>query len=423
MWGSVEAVSGAKLTKCAEDVEELRYVARQPILDLRQRVVAYELLSRSGAETAFHGDRRRASLEMLDNLVLFGLDRLTGGRTAFVNCTAEVLTEQLVEILNPEMTVLEILENVEPTAEVLEACRRVKLHGFRLALDDFAWRDELEPLVELADYVKVDFLKSGARERRALAGRLEGRRVKRLAEKVETQREFEEAREEGFTFLQGYFFCRPTLLPSQKVPANQSYHFKILHLLREEPIDFQAVGAMVKRDAALTFRLLRLANSPLYGMRQKVKSVETAMVAIGEEAFRRLAMLAIAGELSAGRPAEVLRIALVRARFCEQAAAVLPGLEPTEQYLLGLLSLLPAMLRIPMESAVEVLPVRDEIRNALCGGRGPERVLLGWMEAHENGDWPRCEMLAREAELNEAALARAAGEAVVWVEEMMSCCR
>ncbi|HEU5349985.1 MAG TPA: HDOD domain-containing protein [Terracidiphilus sp.] len=417
---SVELAGGAKPAKCAEDVEELRYVARQPILDLRQRVVAYELLSRTGPETAFHGDRRRASREMLDNLVLFGLNRLTGGRTAFVNCTAEVLTEQLVEILNPEKTVLEILENVEPTAEVIEACRRVKAHGFRLALDDFEWRDELEPLVELADYVKVDVLKSGARERRALAGRLEGRRVNRLAEKVETQREFEQAREDGFTFFQGYFFCRPTLLPSQKVPANQAYHFRILHLLREEPIDFHKVGAMVKRDAALTFRLLRLANSPLYGMRQEVQSVEMAMVAIGEEAFRRLAMLAIAGELSAGRPAEVLRIALVRARFCEQAAP-LNRLEPTEQYLLGLLSLLPAMLRIPMESAVEVLPVRDEIRHALCGGKGPERTLLGWMEAHEHGDWPRCEMLARDAVLNEAVLARAAREAVVWVEQMMCC--
>jgi c-di-GMP-related signal transduction protein len=405
------------LEKSAESAENLRYVARQPILDTRQKLLAYELLSRSGPETSFHGDCQRASWEMLDNLVLFGLDRLTGGRTAFLNCTAEVLTDKLVEILPAELTVLEVLETVEPTQDVIEACRRLKEHGFRLALDDFAWKDGLEPLVELADFIKVDFLQSGVRERRELVSRLQGKKVMLLAEKVETQQEFERAREEGFTHFQGYFFCKPTLLSSQKVPANQAHYFRILHMLQEDPFDFKALGAMVKRDATLTFRLLRLANSALYGMRQKVQTVESAMVAIGEEAFRRLAMLAIAGELNKGGPAELLRMALVRARFCEQAAG-LQGQEPGEQYLLGLLSLLPAMLRIPMENVVEVLPLRDEIRDALSGGKRPERALLEWMEAQEHGDWPRCDMLARQGEVNPAELARVAREAVVWAEQL-----
>jgi c-di-GMP-related signal transduction protein len=400
-----------------KSAENLRYLARQPILDLRQRLLAYELLSRNGPETAFHGDFHRASWEMLDNLMLFGLDRLTGGRTAFLNCTAEVLTDKLVEILPVEQTVLEVLETVEPTQDVIEACRRLKEHGFRLALDDFVWNEGLEPLVDLADFIKVDFLQLGPRERREVVSRLQGKKVKLLAEKVETQQDFERACEEGFTHFQGYFFCKPTLLNSQKVPANHTHYFRILHMLREDPIDFKALGAMVKRDATLTFRLLRLANSALYGMRQQVQSVESAMVAIGEDAFRRMAMVAIAGELGKGGPAELLRMALVRARFCELAAH-LQGQEPSEQYLLGLLSLLPAMLRIPMESVVEALPLRDEIRDALCGAKRPERVLLEWMEAHEHGDWPRCDMLAREAEVNPMALASAAREAVVWAEQM-----
>src|ERR1035437_7833367 len=136
----------------------LRYVARQPILDLRGRVHGYELLFRAGPEASFRGDGDLATRTVLDNTVIFGLEKLTGGLSAFVNCTGESLTEDLVHILPPSMTVLEILESLEPTPSLIAACRKLKAKGFRLALDDFTWKPKFDPLVELADYVKVDFL-------------------------------------------------------------------------------------------------------------------------------------------------------------------------------------------------------------------------------------------------------------------------
>jgi EAL and modified HD-GYP domain-containing signal transduction protein len=396
----------------------LRYVARQPILDLRGSVHGYELLFRNGPELAFRGDGDLATRTMIDNTILFGLNRLTFGLPAFVNCTREALVEGLVYALPPGMMVLEILENLEPTPDLIAACRALKAAGYRLALDDFAWKPGIEPLIELASYIKVDFTLTNAAERRKLLKRLNGVTVVLVAEKVETQEQYKEARAEGFTLIQGYYFCRPVLLENRKVPANRLSYIEILRLLRDDAIDLRKLASLVKRDASLTYRLLRLINSPVCAVRQEVRSVQAALIAVGEDAFRRIATLAITSELNAGQPAEVLRMAFVRGRFCELAAG-LCALDPTEQYLLGLLSLLPAMLRMPMEELVPALPLRDEIRQALLGTAVPEHCPLAWLASHERGDWAACDVIVAAHGMSQEDLLRCYAEAVAWAESAL----
>lgn len=398
-----------------EFADGLRYVARQPILDLRGRVHGYELLFRDGQGVGFRGDGDLATRTMLDNSVIFGLEKLTGGVTAFVNCTEESLTEALVDVLPPSMTVLEILETIEPTPDLVDACRRLKGAGFRLALDDFTWRPGMEPLVELADYIKVDFILTGADERKKLLQRLSSYAVALVAEKVESYEEYQQARVEGFKLIQGYYFCRPILLKNRNVPANRLSHIEILRLLHEDSIDLRKLSRLVKRDASLTYRLLRLINSPLCAVRQEVSSVQGALIAVGEEVFRRIATLAITSELNADQPEEVLRMAFVRGRFCELAAGQ-RALNSTEQYLLGLLSLLPAMLRLQMEELTPALPLREEIRQALLGAQIPERSLLAWLVSHERGEWATCDAIVEADDLDQEQLQRCYAEAVIWAE-------
>lgn len=192
----------------------MRYVARQPILDLRGKVHGYELLFRNGAEAVFRGDGEVATRTMLDNTILYGLGKLTCGLPAFVNCTAETLTGELIHILPSGMTVLEVLEYLELTPDLVGACRYLKVAGYRLALDDFVWKPGIEQLVELADYIKVDFSIMNARERRRLLERLGGFTLALIAEKVETEAQFNQARDEGFTFIQDIIsaarFCSKT---------------------------------------------------------------------------------------------------------------------------------------------------------------------------------------------------------------------
>jgi c-di-GMP-related signal transduction protein len=393
----------------------MRYVARQPILDLHGKVHAYELLFRDGPRAMFRGDGDLATRTMIDNAVLFGLGRLSGNLPVFLNCTDEALTGRLVHVLPAGMTILEILETLEPSPALISACRHLKACGFRLALDDFTWKPGIEPLVEIADYIKVDFAVSDEQNRRELLRRLRGVTVALVAEKVETQEEYQQARNEGFTLMQGYYFCRPVLLQNHKVPANRLQHVEILRMLQDETIDLHELTALVKRDTCLTYRLLRLVNSPMSAMRQEVQSVQAALIAVGEETFRRLATLAITSEMNAGQPMELLRMAFVRGRFCE-LASVFCNLHPTEQYLLGLLSLLPAMLRVSMNNLTPLLPLRDEIRRALDGEKVPERALLSWLEDHERADWTACDTVLDRQGLNAGDLLVCYEEALQWAE-------
>lgn len=400
--------------------EGFRYVARQPILDLRGRVHGYELLFRDGPQQLkFSGDGDLATRTILDNMTIFSLEKLTGGLPAFVNCTHEALTDRLVEVLSPSMFVLEVLENIEPTPELIRACCRLKTAGFRLALDDFRWRPGCEPLVEIADYIKIDFTLSDKEERSAIKERIHGRAVALVAEKIETQEQFRDARHEGFSLIQGYYFCRPELIENRKIPANKLTQIEILRLLREDTMDFEKLCSLVKRDASLTYRLLRLLNSPACAVRQEVRSIKSALIAVGEEGFRRIAMLAIASELNAGQPGELLRLAFVRGRFCEIAAEPC-GLDAKEQYLVGLLSLLPAMLRVPMQQLTPALPLREEICIALMGAAIPERMLLEWLICHEHGQWAECDKIVDENGLDQLKLLHWYAEAVVWAETALS---
>jgi EAL and modified HD-GYP domain-containing signal transduction protein len=317
---------------------------------------------------------------------------------------------------------------------MVDVCRGLKEQGFRLALDDYTQNSNLKPLVELADYIRMDFTRLDAQERQHLR---EMNRISslKLAKKVDTQEEYRQACADGFALFQGNYFCHPVLLTKHKVPANRLFHFEIVRLLHHDPIDVRQVSKLVMRDASLTFRLLRLVNSPVCAIQQEVRSIESAIIMVGEDAFRRMVSLAVLSELDAEQPPEILHMALLRARFCELAAGYF-ALNPAEQYLLGMLSLVPAMLRLPMEEILPSLPLRDRICEALQGTMNPERSLLTWLEFHERGDWEACDAILqanysnpnisspdhRSRELpnhlrpNESQLIRSYADAVVWAE-------
>ena len=396
----------------------LRYVARQPILDLQDRVYGYELLFRNGHENAFRGDGNLATRTMLDNFVLFGPERLTAGLPAFINCTSESLIERLVDVLPPRLTVLEVLEGLEPTERLISTCRELKAAGYRIALDDFVWAPRFGSLVELADYIKVDFTQSDAPARREIFKRLSGTAVVMLAEKVETLEERKLACAEGFTLFQGYYFCRPELVKSRKLPGNRLTHLKILEAMQSDPLDLGQLTKLVKRDVSLTYRFLRLANSPVCAMRQEISSIKSALALIGDDAVRRIATLAITSELNTKESPEILHMALIRARFCELGAAPC-SMNSSEQYLLGLFSLLPAMLRTPMADLVPLLSVREKIAEALLGGVGSESGLLRWAQSYESGDWMKCDEIDRSYGWNQDEMIRFHAEAVSWADEAL----
>jgi EAL and modified HD-GYP domain-containing signal transduction protein len=392
---------------------EVRYIARQPILDAQGEVHAYALLFDTASNGLIEGRGRDAARAIVDDAVLIGLDRLAGGLPAFIRCTSEALIEQLVTVLPPAITVLSIPETVKVSPHVVDACRELKASGFRIALVDYTGAGDTHPLLELADYIKVDRGRLDATARLRLRLRMKASKIQAIAERVDTQEDHRSALEEGYSFFQGLYFCYPELIQSTHIPANRAFHMEILRLLQSDPLDLKKVSRAVMRDAALVLRLLRLVNSPICAIRQEVNSIETAIMILGETTFRRIANLAILRELNSGQPAELLHMALVRARFCELSAPHC-GQDASEQYLLGLLSLLPAMLRCPMETLAAEMPLRSEIRHALLGAPVPERCLLTWIEAHERDLHHDCIATSKTWNLNEQKLNQFYVDALMW---------
>jgi EAL and modified HD-GYP domain-containing signal transduction protein len=394
-------------------------VARQPILDLRSRVHAYELHLRATTEST--GDDQPVRCAMAEAAANFSLQKpselkkLTGKMTAFVSCPEEALNEQLAQTLPPTLTVLEIPSRLEVSADLIAACQQLKALGFRFALDDFQGQPQLKPLVELADYIKVDFGRTRPEERRELFKQLHGKTIAALAKNIETQAEYKQAHTEGFTLFEGYYFCEPVPIRNRRPPVNQMLRLDILKALQRNPLDLRNLSQLVKRDGPLTYQILRLVNSPLWAMRQTVDSVEVALLAVGDDAIRRIATMAIASEFNGTQPPELLCMAMVRGRFCE-VAGLKRNADNFGQYLLGLLSLLPAMQGQPMSDVAPALPLGDEIRSALLGKKIPERATLGWLENYERGNWAGCDEDSRTYHLDQQELAKVYVDAVAWAE-------
>jgi|HubBroStandDraft_1064217.scaffolds.fasta_scaffold27465_2 EAL and modified HD-GYP domain-containing signal transduction protein len=394
-------------------VGEMRCVTRQPVMDKNHRVHGYQLNFRVGSNSLETGGGVHPVCTVLDDAVIFGIDRFTSGLPAFVTCCAESLTEEWVSVLPAGSTVLEVPAALEPSARLVDSCLNLKGAGFKLALTGFTWDLSPHPLLDRIDYVKADLSCLDSAGCQRLRKNLQGTPIAMAAEKVETQEDFRRACAEGFTLFQGYYFCRPEAIENAKIPANRRYHLDILRQLYKDPLDLKKICPMVLRDASLTYRLLRLVNSPIYAMRQEVRSIESAIMVVGETAFRRIATLAILSEFNAEQPPEILHMALVRARFCELGAK-LCGQDPGEQYLLGMMSLLPAMMLQPMEALAPELPLRDEVRRALLGENNRERCLLGWIERHERNDQTAWNAIAEAHGLNQQRLVQFYIDALVW---------
>jgi EAL and modified HD-GYP domain-containing signal transduction protein len=316
-------------------------------------------------------------------------------------------------VLPPSTTVLEILEDIEPDEELLEACRELRSKGYSLALDDFMPRPEMKPLVRLANYVKVDFRLADAAARRQIHEMVRGTSAALLAEKIEDQEEFSRALAEGYEYFQGYFFCRPIIVANREIPPNWKNYMCLLAELSKTPMNISEIIRIVQAETSICYRLLRLANSAVMGVRNEVTSVRAALILVGEDRFRTLVSLAVSSALARNQPPALISLSLERARFCELMAPV-TGQSPTEQYMLGLLSLLDAILQRPMEVLVGPLPLRRAVKEALLGVPNPVAASLNLIRSFEIGEWGRCGTAAEKLGLSEEQLNSIYMDSIHW---------
>lgn len=399
------------------EVKPLRYVARQPIFDRDEKVFGYELLFRDGLENAFHGDTDEASRATLDRSLLMGLDVLCDGRRAFVNCTRDTLIKGLVMLLPSASTVVEVLESVPADPDVVAACRKLKEAGYMIALDDYVADDPREALTEIADIIKVEMQLTTEAQRTVLIKRFGPWRCRMLAEKIETHAEFVRARDQGFVYFQGYFFRRPEMMNTHDMPANRMNYLRMLQEVSRPELELAELEKLIKTEASVCYRLLRYLNSAIFGLQSEIHSVKHALSMLGERDVRRWVRLVAAVGAGQEKTSDLVLSALVRGRFGELLAPRVPHGE-SDLFLLGLLSLIDAMLEIPMAEVLEKIPLDHATKSVLLGQPSGLRPVFQLMLAHESGEWEAAAELSRSLHVDAEEVAGYYWQAQEWAREV-----
>jgi c-di-GMP-related signal transduction protein len=388
------------------ETKKKAFVARQPIFDGNKKIFGYELLFRHGLENFFDEtlDKDFASSKVLfDSFFLFDLNQLTRGKRAFLNFTERVLLSEVVNAFPKDSIIIELLENIEPTPEIIAVCKTLKSKGYLLALDDFQYHPRFLPLLQLADIIKVDFLTTPEADRRHIIQQ-GGEKKIYLAEKVETLEEYRRAKEMGYTYFQGYYFSKPVIVAGKEIPSHKLNLVRILKEIHQVDMDFNQLGKIIQRDVSLSYKLLRFINSASFGFYNEIHSIRHALNLLGVLEFKKWISLVLLSQMGDDKPNELMINSLIRAKFCEFTAESIGYREKkSDFFLMGLFSLIDAFLDRPMAEILQELPISPDVKLAIQNPehQGIPNQVLHLIRNYEKSQWDTVSQLAMRLKIAE----------------------
>ncbi|MCM3124076.1 MULTISPECIES: HDOD domain-containing protein [Bacillaceae] len=406
------------------------YVARQPIFDLNEKTVAYELLYRSSAVNTYqHTDGDQATTDVIVNSFLnIGVKDLSNGKPCFINFTDNLLKLGVPSYFNPLSIVVEILETVELNDEILKICQELKSHGYTIALDDFfvsQWNELTVRLLDFIDIIKIDFRTTSRTDRQEMIRFLKGRDIRFLAEKVETIDEYLEAKEDGFVFFQGFYFSKPVILNSYDIPSYYHSYFQILKETESPEPDLEKIKDVIEKDISLSYKLLRLINNPVFRPRNEISSIKQAIILLGLNEIKKwIYVLAIRGAVTGtgnSKEREIIELSLKRGKLGELIGRKV-GREvlASKYFLLGMFSLMDSLLHHPMEDLLQDLPLSNELKDALSGEKNDEYVMLQFLIDIEHAFHENLELAFNPTTMSKEELFRLYGEASDWAAKVLT---
>ncbi len=391
------------------------FVARQPIYDKKLAVVGYELLYRSGdMQEAVFEDGDLASCEtILNSFMHIGIDNLTGSSLAFINYPKEFIINESLTAMFKEQSVLEILEDVEPTPEVIEGIKRLKTEGYRIALDDFKYAEDRQAFVDLADFIKIDVIANDKQQIIQELEHLSGFQGKIIAEKVETQELQTMCEELGFDYFQGFFFCKPQLVKQKHIPANKAVVLNLLNKVQNPELDYDEFETILAQDVSLSYKLLRYINSAMFSLRREVDSIKDAVVLLGQNNVRKWISLILMSKVVDSKPDELIVTALVRGKMCELLAEKIhPEVKP-QMFIIGLFSVLDALMDSPMIDLLDTVILSVPIKMALLDKAGMQGKIYEMVLDYEHFHWQELSQSNVPADV----LVESYIEAVEWADD------
>lgn len=366
------------------------FVARQAIFNRRQHVVAYELLFRNSTDNFFPNiDESVATAKLImENQLNFGTRHITSGKKALINIGPDSLKMDLCSFLPSSDVVLELLETIEPTEENYQLCRALFHKRYTLALDDFIYEPRWDRFLKFVKLIKFDIRITPLEEISCVIKHLKKyKNIRLLAEKIETSEEFALAHFMGFDYFQGYFFAKPVVVEQKDIDMNYALALSIYAQAMKEHPNINTLAALFQLDTALAFKLLRLINSGVFPVQKEIESIKQALVYLGQEHIRKFVSLIITAHVSQSKPTELVKMCIIRARFCELLAQKVAPSQSNSAFLTGLFSLLDAILDRPMEQLLEKLPFPEPIKLALMAEKNMLYYILATVKAYETGSW------------------------------------
>ena len=397
------------------------YVARQSILNANKEVFAYELLFRDGKSNCFpeiEPDEATSKLLTGSQLSL-GVEEIADGKLAFINFHEDTLLYRFPTFLDPQNVIIEIVETVPITDRLIEACRHIKNLGYKIALDDHDFDPKWDAFLPHVHIVKVDIQESEYETVAANMEKFKQAGLKLVAEKVETHEEFERYKALGFDYFQGYFFAKPEVLKQKNIPSSKILMMELMDASSSRNFDFDRINDIITRDVALSYMLLRFINNPLVNKRHKITTLRHALTYMGEIEVKKFIALIALANMGDNKPQELVHLSLVRAKFCELTAAACNEIEnPPKGFLVGLFSLLDALLDQTMDDLMEKLPLSPELKNALCGMQSSLRDYLALARSFEEGNWQNVKRLSAKLELKQQLTHSFYNESIKWGKSM-----
>ncbi len=391
------------------------FIGRQGIFDRNMGIFGYELLYRSSINNSagdFNGDHATSQV-VVNAFMEMGLDQVVGTHLAFINLTRNFLTGEHPLPFPKDKVILEVLEDIVIDAELVEGIRALAQQGYTIALDDCVYSDCLVSLLEYAKIVKIDIQALGMDKVRKHVEQFRRHPVKLIAEKVETQQEFDICRDLGFDYYQGYFLCLPRVLTGQSIPDNKLSILRLLSQLQDPNTRPSELEKIISQDLSLSYKLLRYINSAFFALPKKIESIQQALVYIGNRAIKTWVTLLVLRGIE-DKPSALTNTALTRAKMCEQLAIQNSAGDPETYFTVGLFSVVDAMMDVPMERVLNALPFTDEVHNALLHQQGPLGAALACTIAYERGDWNRVSFAGLVAEV----LSGAYLDSIAWADEI-----
>jgi len=395
------------------------FVARQPIFDRNKKIYAYELLFRSGASNCFpYIDGETATTSLLSSsFFTVGIDRIVSGKIAFINFTEDLITKGTPHLFASGKMMVEILENVAPTAEIIASCNKLKDKGYELALDDFVYSKKFEELLHLSNIIKVDFRLTPLEKIEEMIPSLQKYNCKLLAEKIETYEEFEKAMALGFNYFQGYFFSKPEVLKNKDLSASQMTMFRLITQINAAEFDISALGELVSHDVSISYKLLNYLNSAYFSRLQPISSITQAISYLGEKGFRLFVSLIATSMLAENKPDALVKMAVIRARFLQLIGQEL-NKDSNEMFLLGLFSLIDAMLDRNMKEILKQLSISEKIKEALIDRKGELYVFIRLIETYETGNWTAFRYAQKKSGMGDIKILDFYVQAITWADSL-----